>query len=276
MRAMSSPNPHSPVAPAAPAGAPAAGPSLKPHVLLVTGASRGIGAATARAAARAGWDVAVNYTRDAAAAAAVADDVRAEGRRAMVVQADVADEAQVLAMFAAVDATLGRLTGLVNNAGVVDLPARVDEMSIERLQRMWAINITGSFLCAREALKRMSRRHGGPGGAIVNLSSAAAKLGSPNQYVDYAASKGAIDTFTLGLAREVATEGVRVNGVRPGVIDTDIHASGGLPDRAAQMAPSVPMQRAGTAQEVAQAVVWLLSDAASYATGTTLDITGGR
>jgi NAD(P)-dependent dehydrogenase (short-subunit alcohol dehydrogenase family) len=249
---------------------------LKPHVLLVTGASRGIGAATARAAARAGWDVAVNYTRDAAAAAAVADDVRAEGRRAMVVQADVADEAQVLAMFAAVDATLGRLTGLVNNAGVVDLPARVDEMSIERLQRMWAINITGSFLCAREALKRMSRRHGGPGGAIVNLSSAAAKLGSPNQYVDYAASKGAIDTFTLGLAREVATEGVRVNGVRPGVIDTDIHASGGLPDRAAQMAPSVPMQRAGTAQEVAQAVVWLLSDAASYATGTTLDITGGR
>jgi NAD(P)-dependent dehydrogenase (short-subunit alcohol dehydrogenase family) len=276
MRAMSSPNPHSPVAPAAPAGTPAAGPSLKPHVLLVTGASRGIGAATARAAARAGWDVAVNYTRDAAAAAAVADDVRAEGRRAMVVQADVADEAQVLAMFAAVDATLGRLTGLVNNAGVVDLPARVDEMSIERLQRMWAINITGSFLCAREALKRMSRRHGGPGGAIVNLSSAAAKLGSPNQYVDYAASKGAIDTFTLGLAREVATEGVRVNGVRPGVIDTDIHASGGLPDRAAQMAPSVPMQRAGTAQEVAQAVVWLLSDAASYATGTTLDITGGR
>ena len=276
MRAMSSPNPHSPVAPAAPAGAPAAGPSLKPHVLLVTGASRGIGAATARAAARAGWDVAVNYTRDAAAAAAVADDVRAEGRRAMVVQADVADEAQVLAMFAAVDATLGRLTGLVNNAGVVDLPARVDEMSIERLQRMWAINITGSFLCAREALKRMSRRHGGPGGAIVNLSSAAAKLGSPNQYVDYAASKGAIDTFTLGLAREVAAEGVRVNGVRPGVIDTDIHASGGLPDRAAQMAPSVPMQRAGTAQEVAQAVVWLLSDAASYATGTTLDITGGR
>ncbi|MEI6028914.1 MAG: SDR family oxidoreductase [Betaproteobacteria bacterium] len=249
---------------------------MKPHVLLVTGASRGIGAATARAAARAGWDVAVNYTRDAAAAAAVADDVRAEGRRAMVVQADVADEAQVLAMFAAVDATLGRLTGLVNNAGVVDLPARVDEMSIERLQRMWAINITGSFLCAREALKRMSRRHGGPGGAIVNLSSAAAKLGSPNQYVDYAASKGAIDTFTLGLAREVATEGVRVNGVRPGVIDTDIHASGGLPDRAAQMAPSVPMQRAGTAQEVAQAVVWLLSDAASYATGTTLDITGGR
>ena len=246
------------------------------RILLVTGGSRGIGAATAVRAARAGWDVAINYTRDATAAKAVAAEVRALGRRAMVVQADVAEEAQVLAMFAAVDASLGRVTGLVNNAGIVDLPARVDEMSLQRLQRMWAVNITGSFLCAREALKRMSRRHGGPGGAIVNLSSAAAKLGSPNQYVDYAASKGAIDTFTLGLAREVAAEGVRVNGVRPGIIDTDIHASGGLPDRAAQMAPSVPLQRAGTAQEVAAAVVWLLSEQASYATGATLDITGGR
>ena len=218
----------------------------------------------------------MNYSRDAAAAATVADEVRALGRRAMVVQADVADEAQVLAMFAAVDASLGRVTGLVNNAGIVDLPARVDEMSLQRLQRMWAVNITGSFVCAREALKRMSRRHGGPGGAIVNLSSAAARLGSPNQYVDYAASKGAIDTFTLGLAREVAAEGVRVNGVRPGIIDTDIHASGGQPDRAAQMAPSVPLQRAGTSEEVAAAIVWLLSDEASYATGTTIDVTGGR
>jgi NAD(P)-dependent dehydrogenase (short-subunit alcohol dehydrogenase family) len=227
-------------------------------------------------AARAGWDVAINYTRDATAAEAVAAEVRALGRRAMVVQADVADEAQVLAMFAAVDASLGRVTGLVNNAGIVDLPARVDEMSLQRLQRMWAVNITGSFVCAREALKRMSRRHGGPGGAIVNLSSAAARLGSPNQYVDYAASKGAIDTFTLGLAREVAAEGVRVNGVRPGIIDTDIHASGGQPDRAAQMAPSVPLQRAGTSEEVAAAIVWLLSDEASYATGTTIDVTGGR
>ena len=246
------------------------------RILLVTGGSRGIGAATAVHAARSGWDVAINYTRDAQAAETVAGAVRALGRRALVVQADVAEEAQVLAMFAAVDAALGPVTGLVNNAGVVDLPARVDEMSLQRLQRMWAINITGTFVCTREALKRMSRRHGGPGGAIVNLSSAAARLGAPNQYVDYAASKGAIDTFTLGLAREVATEGVRVNGVRPGIIDTDIHASGGLPDRAAQVAPSVPMQRAGTAEEVAAAVVWLLSDEASYATGTTIDVTGGR
>lgn len=246
------------------------------RILLVTGGSRGIGAATSVRAARAGWDVAINYTRDATAAEAVAAEVRALGRRAMVVQADVAEEAQVLAMFAAVDASWGRVTGLVNNAGVVDLPARVDEMSIQRLQRMWAVNITGSFLCAREALKRMSQRHGGPGGAIVNLSSAAARLGSPNQYVDYAASKGAIDTFTLGLAREVAAEGVRVNGVRPGIIDTDIHASGGQPDRAAQLAPSVPLQRAGTSEEVAAAIVWLLSDEASYATGTTIDVTGGR
>jgi NAD(P)-dependent dehydrogenase (short-subunit alcohol dehydrogenase family) len=246
------------------------------RILLVTGGSRGIGAATAVHAARAGWDVAINYTRDAQAAEAVAGEVRALGRRALVVQADVADEAQVLAMFTAVDAALGPVTGLVNNAGVVDLPARVDEMSLQRLQRMWAINITGTFVCTREALKRMSRRHGGPGGAIVNLSSAAARLGAPNQYVDYAASKGAIDTFTLGLAREVAAEGVRVNGVRPGIIDTDIHASGGLPDRAAQMAPSVPLQRAGTSQEVAAAIVWLLSDEASYATGTIIDVTGGR
>jgi NAD(P)-dependent dehydrogenase (short-subunit alcohol dehydrogenase family) len=252
-------------------------PALTPtRILLVTGGSRGIGAATAVLAARASWDVAINYTRDATAAEAVAAEVRALGRRAMVVQADVANEAQVLAMFAAVDASLGRVTGLVNNAGIVDLPARVDEMSLQRLQRMWAVNITGSFVCAREALKRMSRRHGGPGGAIVNLSSAAARLGSPNQYVDYAASKGAIDTFTLGLAREVAAEGVRVNGVRPGIIDTDIHASGGQPDRAAQMAPSVPLQRAGTSEEVAAAIVWLLSDEASYATGTTIDVTGGR
>ena len=258
-------------APAHVAAAPAAS-----KILLVTGGSRGIGAATALRAARAGWDVAINYTRDAAAAQAVADGVRAAGRRALVVQADVAEESEVLAMFAAVDQGLGRLTGLVNNAGVVDLPARVDEMSVARLQRMWAINLTGTFVCARAALRRTSRRHGGPGGAIVNLSSAAARLGSPAQYVDYAASKGAVDTFTLGLAREVAAEGVRVNAVRPGIIDTDIHASGGLPDRARQMAPQVPMQRAGSADEVAAAIVWLLSDDASYTTGTVVDVTGGR
>ncbi len=245
-------------------------------VLLVTGASRGIGAATARLAAARGWDVAVNYTRDAAAAEAVAADVRAAGRRALMVQADVADEAQVLAMFNAVDRGLGVLRGLVNNAGVVDLPQRVDQMSVARLKRMFDINVIGSMVCAREAVRRMSTRHGGAGGSIVNLSSAAAKIGSPGQYVDYAAAKGAIDIFTLGLAREVATEGVRVNGVRPGIIETDIHASGGLPDRAREMAPMVPMQRAGSAHEVATAIVWLLSDEASYATGTVIDVTGGR
>jgi NAD(P)-dependent dehydrogenase (short-subunit alcohol dehydrogenase family) len=220
--------------------------------------------------------VAVNFASDAAAAAQVAADVRALGRRAITVAADVADEAQVLAMYARVDAELGTLSGLVNNAGVVDRAQRVDAMSVQRLRRMFDINILGSFLCAREAVRRMSTRHGGPGGAIVNLSSAAAKLGSPGQYVDYAASKGAIDSFTLGLAREVAAEGIRVNGVRPGIIDTDIHASGGLPDRARELAPQVPMQRAGSADEVAAAVLWLLSAEASYATGTTIDVTGGR
>ena len=243
--------------------------------LLITGGSRGIGAATAVLAAQRSWDVAINYTRDAAAAERVAAEVRATGRRALVVQADVSDEAQVLAMFAAVD-QFGTLGGLVNNAGVVDVPARVDEMSLQRLMRMFAINLSGSFLCAREAVKRMSTRHGGAGGVIVNLSSAAARLGSPGQYVDYAAAKAGIDTFTLGLAREVASEGIRVNAVRPGIIDTDIHASGGLPERARQVAPMVPMQRAGSAGEVAQAIVWLLSEAASYTTGAVLDVSGGR
>ncbi len=244
--------------------------------LLITGASRGIGAATAVRAAEAGWDVAVNYARDAAAAEAVAARVRAHGRRAFVVQADVADEAQVVAMFAAVDRELGPLHGLVNNAGVVDVAARVDEMTAARLNRMWAINLTGSFVCAREAVRRMGTRHGGAGGVIVNLSSAAARLGSPGQYADYAASKAGIDLLTLGLAREVAAEGIRVNAVRPGLIDTEIHASGGQPDRAHQLAPTVPMQRVGTADEVARAIVWLLSDDASYTTGAVLDVTGGR
>ena len=220
---------------------------MKP-VLLVTGGSRGIGAATARLAAQAGWAVAVNYTQNSQAADEVVRAIRADGGQAISVQADVGDEAQIMAMFAQVDAKLGRLSGLVNNAGIVDLPARVDEMSWARLERMMRINVLGSMVCAREAVRRMSTRHGGQGGAIVNLSSAAAKLGSPNQYVDYAASKGAIDTLTLGLAKEVAAEGIRVNGVRPGIIDTDIHASGGLPDRVKELAPQLPMRRAGTSE----------------------------
>jgi len=248
-------------------------------LLLVTGGSRGIGAAVARGAAAAGFDVAVNCMRDEGAAQAVAAAVRAAGRQAWVYRADVGDEDQVLAMFAALDADArgtARLAALVNNAGVVDVPERVDAMSGARIRRMFAINVFGSLYCAREAVRRMSTRHGGAGGAIVNLSSAAARLGAPGQYVDYASAKGAIDSFTVGLAREVAAEGVRVNAVRPGIIETEIHASGGLPDRARQLAPQVPMQRAGSADEVAQAVLWLLSPAASYTTGALLDVTGGR
>lgn len=245
-------------------------------VLLVTGGSRGIGAATALLAARQGWAVAVNYTANSVAADEVVRAIRAEGGAAITVQADVADEAQVLRMFEQVDAQLGRLTGLVNNAGVVDVTARVDEMSVTRWRRMFDINVIGSMLCAREAVRRMSTRHGGEGGAIVNVSSAAARLGSPGQYVDYAAAKGAIDAFTIGLAKEVAAEGVRVNAVRPGLIETEIHASGGLPNRVNDLKHHVPMQRGGTADEVAQAIVWLLSDAASYTTMSLLDVSGGR
>jgi NAD(P)-dependent dehydrogenase (short-subunit alcohol dehydrogenase family) len=245
-------------------------------IVLITGGSRGIGAAAAFLAARRGFAVAVNYASQAGAAQAVVRAIEAEGGRAIAVQADVGDEAQVLAMFREVDERLGRITALVNNAGVVDMQARVDEMSVERLTRMMRINVIGSFVCAREAVRRMSTRHGGSGGVIVNLSSAAARLGSPGQYVDYAASKGAIDAFTIGLAKEVAEEGIRVNGVRPGLIDTEIHASGGLPDRAFELAPTVPMKRTGSAQEVANAIVWLLSPEASYVTATTIDVTGGR
>ena len=245
-------------------------------VVLITGASRGIGAASALLAAEHGWTVAVNYVSNSLAADEVVRQIRAAGGTAMTVQADVAVEAQVLRMFEAVHAKFGPIHGLVNNAGVVDMPSRVDAMSVVRLERMWTTNITSSFVCAREAVKRMSTKYGGAGGSIVNLSSAAARLGSPGQYVDYAASKAAIDTFTLGLAKEVALEGIRVNAVRPGIIDTEIHASGGLPDRVSQVAPLVPMHRAGTAHEVAQAVLWLLSDASSYTTGSIVDVTGGR
>ena len=252
---------------------------MKP-VVLVTGGSRGIGAATAWLAAQQGWAVAVNYTQDAAAAQAVVARIQSAGGLALAVQADVGNEAQVLAMFAQIDQTLpawgARWAGLVNSAGVVDQAQRVEAMSVQRLERMMRTNVIGSMVCAREAIQRMSTQRGGQGGAIVNLSSVAARLGGAGQYVDYAASKGAIDAFTLGLAKEVAGEGIRVNCIRPGIIDTDLHASGGLPDRARDLAPQVPMQRPGTAHEVAQSIAWLLSDAASYVTGSIIDVAGGR
>lgn len=249
---------------------------LAGKVALVTGGSRGIGAAACRALAERGHAVAINYTRDAGAAEALANELRARGAKALAVQADVADAAQVAALFARVDRELPPLAGLVNNAGVVDMPARVDEMDAARLQRMFAINVFGSFHCAREAVRRMSTKHGGRGGAIVNVSSAAARLGSPGQYVDYAAAKGAMDAMTIGLAKEVAAEGIRVNAVRPGLIETEIHASGGLPNRVRDLQHQVPMQRGGTADEVAETIVWLLSPAASYTTMSLLDVSGGR
>lgn len=245
------------------------------NVILVTGGSRGIGAAVSRKAAALGHTVIVNYAGNAEAAEAVVSDIRSAGGEALAVQADVQNEADVLKLFAAADG-LGTLVGLVNNAGVVDRPQRVDEMSAARLTRMFSVNVIGSFLCAREAVRRMSTRHGGKGGAIVNLGSAASKLGAPDQYVDYAAAKGAIDTMTVGLALEVAEEGIRVNAVRPGIIDTEIHASGGLPDRVARIRSKLPMKRAGTADEVADAILWLLSDESSYTTGAILDVSGGR
>jgi NAD(P)-dependent dehydrogenase (short-subunit alcohol dehydrogenase family) len=251
------------------------GASVQP-VLLITGASRGIGAATALLAGRRGYFVAVNYQANRAAAESVVQQIRAAGGGAVAMQADVADETEVLAMFGRIDAELGPLRALVNNAGVVDITARLDEMSMARWRRMFDVNVIGSMLCAREAVRRMSTRHGGSGGAIVNLSSAAARLGAPGQYLDYAAAKGAIDSFTIGLAKEVAGEGIRVNAVRPGLIETEIHASGGLPNRVHDLAHQVPMRRGGSAAEVAEAIVWLLSDAASYTTMSLLDVSGAR
>ena len=244
--------------------------------MLVTGGSRGIGAATAVLAAERGYDVAVNYKEDRTAAEQVANDAERRGGRAIVVQGDVSVEADVCRMFAEVDSRLGVLAALVNNAGILDRQTRVEEMSAARLGRIFATNITGAFLCAREAVRRMSTARGGRGGAIVNVSSGASRLGSPGEYVDYAASKGAIDTMTIGLSREVALEGIRVNAVRPGFIYTGIHATGGEPNRVDLVKEFVPMKRGGHADEVARAILWLLSDDASYSTGTFIDVTGGK
>lgn len=246
------------------------------NVLIVTGGGRGIGAAVARLAAGRGYAVCISYLSNHAAAAEVVASITGKGGRAIAVQADVAVEEQVLRLFEQVDSALGRLTALVNNAGILERQARVEDMDAARIARVFATNVVGSFICAREAVRRMSTRHGGKGGAIVNLSSRASRLGSPGEYVDYAASKAAVDTLTIGLAKEVAAEGIRVNAVSPGLIYTDIHASGGEPGRVDRVKDAVPMQRGGYPEEVAQAVLWLLSDKASYTTGATIDVSGGR
>lgn len=246
------------------------------EIVMVTGGSRGIGAATARLAAERGYSVCVNFRENQAAAGAIVRQIEAGGGRAVAVQADVASEADVVRLFEACDTALGPVTALVNNAGILETQMRVDAMDAARLHRVLAANVVGAFLCAREAVRRMSTGRGGRGGAIVNVSSVAARLGSPGEYVDYAASKGAVDTMTIGLSREVAQEGIRVNAVRPGFIYTDIHASGGEPDRVERVKAAVPMNRGGTADEVARAILWLLSPEASFTTGSFLDVAGGR
>jgi NAD(P)-dependent dehydrogenase (short-subunit alcohol dehydrogenase family) len=244
--------------------------------MIITGGSRGIGAATAHLAAERGYAVCINYLHNKTAADDVVRAIEDAGGQGLAVAGDVSQEPDVMRLFEAVDKKWGALHALVNNAGILQKQMRVDEMDVARLNRIFTTNITGSFLCAREAIKRMSTKHGGTGGAIVNLSSAAARLGSPGEYVDYAASKGAIDTMTIGLAKEVAAEGIRVNAVRPGIIDTEIHASGGEPGRVERIKEALPMKRGGTAVEVAQAILWLLSDEASYTSGALVDIAGAR
>ena len=244
-------------------------------VLVVTGGSRGIGAATCKLGAAAGYSVVVNYAGNVTSAEQVCHDIHEAGGNAVAVRGDVADETDIEHIFAAAD-RLSTLTALVNNAGIVGQTARVEDFDAARINRILAVNITGALLCTKAAIRRMSTQHGGKGGAIVNLSSGASKLGAPATYVDYAAAKGGIDSMTIGLALELAGDGIRVNAVRPGIIDTEIHASGGDPGRAARMAPTLPMTRAGTPEEVAKAILWLLSDEASYTTGTTIAVTGGR
>jgi NAD(P)-dependent dehydrogenase (short-subunit alcohol dehydrogenase family) len=251
------------------------GATLTDRVAIITGGSRGIGRATAIAAAARGFKICVGYASNEAAAKNVVSAIEAKNGKAIAVRCDVGSEGDILALFEAAD-KFGTLAALINNAGIVGASSRVDEMAAERIQRMMSVNVTGSILCAREAVKRMSTRYGGKGGVIVNLSSVAARLGAPNTYVDYAASKGAIDSFTIGLGYEVAGEGIRVAAIRPGLIDTEIHASGGEPDRAHRLAHMVPMKRVGSAEEIANAIVWLMSDDASYVTSAILDVSGGR
>jgi NAD(P)-dependent dehydrogenase (short-subunit alcohol dehydrogenase family) len=248
----------------------------QPRIMIVTGGARGIGASTARLAASRGYAVCVNFLRDHDAAREVVRDIAAGGGQAIAVQADISSEAGVLALYQQVDSRLGKVSVLVNNAATLEPQMRLDAMEAARIERMFSVNVFGSMICAREAVKRMSTRHGGTGGAIVNISSGAAKSGSPGEYVDYAASKGAIETFTVGLAKEVAEEGIRVNAVRPGFIYTDLHAKGGEPSRVDRVKALVPMQRGGQPEEVAHAILWLASEEASYITGTILDVSGGR